>query len=151
MQQQGTQRLAASRERVFAALMDARVLEQCIDGCERLVQTGEHAYDATVRAKVGPVQATFAGEVSLHDIVVGERFRLVGAGRGGVAGFARGEATVVLTSLGDETELAYTVQAAVGGKLAQLGSRLVEGTLRRIAEAFFTRFAAIVTVAERSR
>jgi hypothetical protein len=144
VQQQGSHRLPVPRDRVFAALVDPRVLEQCIEGCERLVQAGEHRYEMSVRAKVGPVQATFAGDVALHDLVAPERFRLVGSGRGGAAGFARGEATILLREDGTATELDYTLEASVGGKLAQVGSRLVDGVARRLAEHFFARFTAIV-------
>ncbi len=143
----GSVAIAAPRERLWAALNDPAVLARCIDGVETLERSdGEvPTFDGTLNAKVGPVRAKFAGQVRLENIVAPERYRLVGEGRGGVAGFAKGGADVVLTSLSDSaTQLDYTVDAQVGGKLAQLGARLIEGTAKQYAENFFAALKAEV-------
>lgn len=136
----GSVAIAAPRERLWAALNDPDVLARCIDGVEQLVRTDGDvpSFDGTLNAKVGPVRAKFAGQVRLEDIVAPERYRLVGEGKGGVAGFAKGAADVRLTSLdAASTRLDYVVDAQVGGKLAQLGARLIEGTAKAYAENFF--------------
>lgn len=136
----GSVAIAAPRERLWAALNDPDVLARCIDGVEQLVRTDGDvpSFDGTLNARVGPVRAKFAGQVRLEDIVAPERYRLVGEGKGGVAGFARGAADVRLTSLdAGNTRLDYVVDAQVGGKLAQLGARLIEGTAKAYAEHFF--------------
>lgn len=136
----GSVAIAAPRERLWAALNDPDVLARCIDGVEQLVRTDGDvpSFDGTLNARVGPVRAKFAGQVRLEDIVAPERYRLVGEGKGGVAGFAKGAADVRLTSLdAGNTRLDYMVDAQVGGKLAQLGARLIEGTAKAYAEHFF--------------
>jgi len=145
MELNGQQRIAASREKVWDALNDARVLKACIPGCESLTQDGDSAFDAIVRAKVGPVRATFTGRVELSDIRPPESYRISGQGKGGAAGVAKGSADVSLVEDGDGTLLNYVVQADVGGKLAQIGSRLVQSTANKYAADFFTRFGDIVT------
>jgi carbon monoxide dehydrogenase subunit G len=143
--------IAASRASVWAALNDPDVLARCIDGVERLVRTegtesgGVPSFEGEMNAKVGPVRARFAGTVRLEDIVAPERYRLVGEGKGGIAGFAKGGADVALAELGPAlTRLDYVVKAQVGGKLAQLGARLIEGTARQYAESFFAKLKAEV-------
>ena len=145
MELNGQQRIAASRQKVWDALNDARVLKACIPGCESLTQDGDNAFDATVQAKVGPVRAKFSGRVELSDIRPPESYRISGEGKGGVAGFAKGGADVSLVEDGDGTILTYAVKADVGGKLAQIGSRLVQSTANKYAADFFARFGDIVT------
>lgn len=143
----GSVEIAAPRARLWAALNDPDVLARCIDGVETLTRSdGETpVFDGEMQAKVGPVRARFAGTVRLEDIVAPERYRLVGEGKGGIAGFAKGSADVVLTELAPaKTQLDYVVKAQVGGKLAQLGARLVEGAARQYAEGFFAKLKAEV-------
>ena len=138
----GSVEIASPRSRLWAALNDPEVLARCIDGVERLTRTNGDVptFDGEMQARVGPVRARFAGTVRLEDIVAPERYRLVGEGKGGIAGFAKGSADVVLTELGPaHTELSYVVKAQVGGKLAQLGARLVEGAAKQYAEGFFAK------------
>ncbi len=145
MELNGQQRIAAPRQKVWDALNDARVLKACIPGCESLTQDGDHAFDAIVQVKVGPVRAKFSGRVELSDIRPPESYRISGEGKGGVAGFAKGGADVSLVEDGDGTILNYAVKADVGGKLAQIGSRLVQSTANKYAAEFFTHFGDIVT------
>jgi carbon monoxide dehydrogenase subunit G len=143
----GSVEIAAPRTRLWAALNDPDVLARCIDGVEQLVRTDGDVptFDGTLNAKVGPVRAKFAGQVRLENIVAPERYRLVGEGKGGVAGFAKGGADVVLTVVTDSTtRLDYDVDAQVGGKLAQLGARLIEGTAKQYADNFFNALKAEV-------
>ncbi len=148
MELSGEVMIAADRARVWAALNNPDVLARCIDGVESLVRVagpeGER-FEGKMNARVGPVRATFAGQVTLVDIVAPESYRLVGEGKGGVAGFAKGEAEVVLAVIGPaETMLRYQVRSSVGGKLAQLGARLIEGAAKGYAETFFSRLKAEV-------
>ena len=145
MELNGQQRIAAPRQKVWDALNDARVLKACIPGCESLTQDGDNAFDATVQVKVGPVRAKFSGRVELSDIRPPESYRISGEGKGGVAGFAKGGADVSLVEDGDGTILNYAVKADVGGKLAQIGSRLVQSTANKYTADFFARFGDIVT------
>jgi carbon monoxide dehydrogenase subunit G len=143
----GSVEIASPRQQLWAALNDPDVLARCIDGVESLTRTEGDApvFDGVMQAKVGPVRARFAGTVRLEDIVAPERYRLVGEGKGGVAGFAKGSADVVLTELSPaKTQLDYVVKAQVGGKLAQLGARLVEGAAKQYAEGFFAKLKAEV-------
>ena len=144
MELNGTRMIAADRETVWARLNDAETLKACIPGCEELTGNPEDGFEAVVKQKVGPVKATFKGAVRIEDAAPPERYRLVGEGKGGVAGFAKGAASVVLTEVEGGTELAYDVDAQVGGKLAQLGSRIVGGFARKMADEFFERFQAQV-------
>ena len=151
MKLSGSVEIAAPRDVLWAALNDPDVLASCIDGVEQLVRTEGDvpSFDGTMNAKVGPVRAKFAGQVRLENIVAPERYRLVGEGKGGVAGFAKGGADVVLTSLSaGTTRLDYDVDAQVGGKLAQLGARLIEGTAKQYADNFFNALKARVEQAE---
>ena len=145
MELNGQQRITAPRQKVWDALNDARVLKACIPGCESLTQDGDNAFDATVQVKVGPVRAKFSGRVELSDIRPPESYRISGEGKGGVAGFAKGGADVSLVEDGDGTILNYAVKADVGGKLAQIGSRLVQSTANKYTADFFARFGDIVT------
>lgn len=132
--------IAADRMTVWAALNDAEVLKACIPGCEELTGSPEQGFAATVTQKVGPVKATFRGEVTLSDIVPGESYTISGEGKGGVAGFAKGAARVRLSDAEGGTALQYDVEAKVGGKIAQLGSRLVDSFAQKMADQFFERF-----------
>ncbi|MBR3370219.1 MAG: carbon monoxide dehydrogenase subunit G [Rhodobacteraceae bacterium] len=136
-----TRQIAAPTHQVWDALFDADVLKACVPGCQELSGTPEDGFEAVVVQKVGPVKATFKGVVTMEDMVPGESCTLVGEGKGGAAGFAKGQARVRLepTPTG-ATLLHYDVDASVGGKLAQLGSRIVDGFARRMAADFFTRF-----------
>lgn len=137
-------RVAASRAAVYAALCDPEILRQCIPGCEELTAVSEDELEAKVVLKIGPVKARFAGKVTLDRSGAPAAMKLSGQGQGGVAGFAKGSASVELEEEGDETILRYEANADVGGKIAQLGSRLIMGTARKLAAAFFTRFAAVM-------
>jgi uncharacterized protein len=140
-----TQVIQAPREIVWRGLNDAQVLKACIPGCESIDQTSPTEMKAVVVAKVGPVKASFAGEVKLSDMNPPESYRISGTGQGGLAGFATGGATVKLTVLGpNETQMDYDVDAQIGGKMAMLGSRLIDGTARSLAEQFFTKFASMM-------
>ena len=142
----GEYRIAAPREAVWKALNDADVLRQCIPGCESVEKTSDTEFNAKVRAKVGPVSAGFTGKVTLSDLDPPNGYKISGEGQGGVAGFARGGADVRLKpdESGAGTILTYAVQANVGGKIAQIGSRLIESTARSMAEQFFGKFAELV-------
>jgi carbon monoxide dehydrogenase subunit G len=138
-------RIEASREEVFAALNDADILRRSIPGCEELEKISDTQFNALVRAKVGPVRARFRGEVTLSDLKPPESYTLSGQGKGGVAGFARGGASVQLKEDGDATILTYDVSATVGGKLAQLGGRLIDSAAKKLAAEFFENFQKIVS------
>jgi hypothetical protein len=144
MDMTGEYRLAAPRSKVWAALNDVEVLKQSIPGCEEVIKTSDTEMTAKVTAKVGPVSAKFAGKVTLSEIDPPNGYRISGEGTGGAAGFAKGGAAVHLVDDGSGTLLTYTVDAHVGGKLAQIGSRLIDATARKMAGDFFTRFATIV-------
>jgi hypothetical protein len=139
-------RIEAPREKVYAALNDPDILRRSIPGCETLEKVSDTEFNATVRAKVGPVRARFAGEVTLKDLNPPEGYTLSGQGKGGAAGFARGEASVRLKEDGkDATILSYDVSATVGGKLAQLGGRLIDNSARSLAGEFFRNFSKAVS------
>lgn len=144
MQMQGERSIDASRADVWQALNDADVLKACIPGCEALEKTSATTFEATVLQKVGPVKARFKGSVELSDIVEAEGYTITGEGKGGAAGFAKGGATVALADDGQGTLLSYQAEAKVGGKLAQLGSRLIDGFAKKMADEFFTRFQQAV-------
>ncbi|MCK5778132.1 MAG: carbon monoxide dehydrogenase subunit G [Rhodospirillales bacterium] len=133
-------RLDAPREEVWRGLNDPDILKQSIPGCESLEQISDTEFEAEVRAKVGPVKAKFKGSVKLTDLNPPESYRISGEGKGGAAGFAKGGALVTLTEDGDGTILKYDVDADVGGKLAQIGGRLLEGTSKKLAGEFFDNF-----------
>lgn len=140
MEQSGEYRIPASRERVWEALNDPEVLAACIDGCESLTRVAEDRFEGVVRARIGPVSATFRGSVSLVDLQPFESYGLRVEAKGGAAGFGKGEASVTLAETTDGTLLRYGARANVGGKLAQIGSRLVDGAVRKMADAFFAAF-----------
>ena len=126
----GEYKIPAPRAKVWEALNDAAILKQCIDGCEELNKEGDTAFTAKVTAKVGPVRAKFAGKVTLENMDPPNGYTIRGEGQGGVAGFAKGSADVSLRDDGTDTILNYTARAEVGGKLASVGSRLVEGVAK---------------------
>jgi len=144
MQMQGERSVNASRAEVWQALNDPEVLKACIPGCEELEKTSDTTFEASVVQKVGPVKARFKGSVELSDIAEAEHYTITGEGKGGAAGFAKGGAKVNLTDDGDGTLLTYEAEAKVGGKLAQLGGRLIDGFARKLADEFFTRFQEAV-------
>jgi carbon monoxide dehydrogenase subunit G len=131
----------APRERVYAALNDPEILKECIPGCEELVKHSDTELEAKVVLKIGPVKARFGGKVTLFPEAPPERFSLKGEGNGGAAGFAKGGAEVVLEDHPEGTLLRYDASADVGGKLAQLGNRLIQGTAKKLAGKFFDSFA----------
>ncbi len=146
MQMNDTQRVPASQDKVWAALNNPEILKQCIPGCQSLEMTSPTDMTATIVVKVGPVKATFSGKVTLSDLDPPNGYRIAGEGSGGVAGFAKGGATVKLEPDGDDaTNLQYVVDAQIGGKLAQLGSRLIDSTAKKLAGEFFQNFAAALT------
>ena len=145
MDMRGEVEIGAEREKVWNALNDPDVLRRSITGCESLEKTGDDTFAAKVRSKIGPVSAVFTGDVRITDAHPPERYTIEGEGKGGAAGFAKGGADVALESLNpDLTRLTYDARADVGGKLAQLGARLVQGTAKKMADDFFTRFKDIV-------
>lgn len=125
---------------VWAALLNPEVLKASVPGCESMTGTADTQFEAVVVQKVGPVKATFTGVVKLSDQVIGKSLTISGEGKGGPAGFAKGGAKVTLEPIEGGTRLAYTVEANVGGKLAQLGSRIIDGFAKKMADEFFTRF-----------
>ena len=145
MTMNGEVQLAAPREVVWAKLNDPEVLKQCIPGCEELNMTSATEFQAVATIKIGPVKARFKGKVHLSDIDPPNGYKISGEGEGGVAGFAKGGAVVKLTEKDGGTLLAYDVESQIGGKLAQLGQRLVQGTAKKLADDFFNKFAAAVT------
>lgn len=144
MDMNGNRRIPALRATVWAGLNDTELLGRCIPGCREIVRISDEEFTATVTAKVGPVKATFTGRVRLSDIEPPKSYTLTGEGQGGVAGFAKGGAEVTLEEDGEATVLRYTVQANVGGRLAQVGSRLIDATAKRLADQFFDNFSTEV-------
>ena len=144
MDMTGERRIPAPRQSVWEALNDPEVLKASIPGCESLEKLGDDQMKATAAIKVGPISARFTGKVQLSDIDPPNGYRISGEGQGGVAGFAKGGANVALTDDGADTLLSYQVNAQVGGKLAQLGGRLIDATAKQMADAFFDRFSARV-------
>ncbi len=133
-------RIPAPRDTVYRALNNPEILKECIPGCEELVKVSDTQLEAKVVLKVGPVKARFSGEVTLDPSDAPEKFMLSGKGSGGAAGFAKGGAEVELEDHGDETLLRYTAKADIGGKIAQLGNRLVQSTSKKLAGQFFDAF-----------
>jgi carbon monoxide dehydrogenase subunit G len=148
MQMIDSQRIPASKAKVWAALNDPEILKRCIPGCQSLEMASPTEMTATVVLKVGPVKATFNGKVTLTDIDAPNSYRIVGEGAGGVAGFAKGGAKVRLEEEAPEiTILHYETEAQIGGKLAQLGARLIDSTSKKLAANFFENFASVVAPA----
>ncbi len=145
MDMTGERRIPAPRQKVWIALNDPQVLRACIPGCETLERTGGDSFKATAAVKIGPISARFNGAVQLLDLDEPNSYRIQGEGQGGVAGFAKGGATVRLADEGPFTVLNYAVQAQVGGKIAQLGARLIDATSKQMADQFFDRFTAQVS------
>lgn len=143
MDMTGEYLIAAPRDMVWAALNDPEILKSCIAGCDELVRSGDNEFTARVTAKIGPVKAGFGGKVTLSDIDAPNGYTITGEGQGGAAGFAKGSAKVALEvqNGGAATLLRYTAGAQIGGKLAQIGSRLVEGSAKKMADEFFAAFA----------
>ena len=144
MEMTGERRILAPRRAVWDALNDAEILKQCIAGCEELEKTSDTEFKARVTSKVGPVTAKFTGKVELSDVDAPNGYTISGEGQGGVAGFAKGGAKVSLADDGDGTLLTYEANGTVGGKLAQIGSRLIDSTARKMADDFFDKFAEAV-------
>ena len=141
----GEERIAAPVDKVWAALNDPEVLKTCIPGCESLEKLSETELAAVVSLKIGPIKARFNGQVELKNLNPPTSYTIAGEGKGGVAGFAKGGADVALKEDGEATILTYTAKADVGGKIAQLGSRLIESTSKKLAGEFFSNFSAAVT------
>ncbi|MEM8740531.1 MAG: carbon monoxide dehydrogenase subunit G [Pseudomonadota bacterium] len=141
MELNGSREIAADRATVWAALNDPEVLKACIPGCESMTGSPEDGFEAVVTQRVGPVKATFKGAVTLQNVVEGESYTIAGEGKGGAAGFAKGSADVALADGAEGgTLLTYAVDAKIGGKLAQLGSRIIDGFAKKMADQFFDRF-----------
>jgi len=137
-------KIAAPRDVVYAALNNPEILQECIPGCQELIKHSDTELEAKVVLKVGPVKARFSGNVTLDVSGAPDAFSLAGEGSGGAAGYAKGGADVTLEDVDGETLLKYTAKAEIGGKLAQLGNRLIHGTAKKLAGKFFTRFAELV-------
>jgi carbon monoxide dehydrogenase subunit G len=144
MDMTGEYRISAPRQRVWEALNDPETLKAAIPGCEELTKLSDNEMEARVRAKVGPVSATFTGRVTLSDLDPPVSYKISGEGKGGAAGYAKGGANVSLAEDGADTVLSYNAKADVGGKLAQIGSRLIQGTAKKMADDFFGKFSALV-------
>lgn len=144
MTMKGEVELPATRDIVWTKLNDPDVLKACIPGCESLEKTSDTSFVAVAKNKIGPVSATFKGRVELLDLDPPNGYRIQGEGDGGIAGFAKGGARVALEPSGAGTKLIYDVEAQVGGKIAQLGARLIDGVAKKLADQFFQNFAAAV-------
>ena len=145
MTMNGEATLPAGKDVVWAKLNDAEVLKACIPGCEQLTKDDDTHLSAVVKVKLGPVKATFKGKVELSELDPPNGYRISGEGEGGIAGFAKGGATVKLSDIPTGTKLAYDVEAQVGGKLMQLGSRLIDSVSKKLADEFFANFAKAVS------
>jgi uncharacterized protein len=140
MEMSGEQIVPAAQQEVWDALNDPRVLKECVPGCESVEPVGENAYQVLMVARVGPVSARFKGKLTLSDIAAPRSYALAFEGQGGPAGFAKGSAIVRLSQQNQHTKLSYDVKANVGGKLAQIGSRLVDAAAKKVADDFFKAF-----------
>lgn len=140
LEMSGEYDLPQKREIVWRALNDPAMLEKCIPGCETLEKLSDTEFQATVKLSIGPVSARFKGKVKLEDIDAPNGYKIVGEGEGGVAGFAKGQASVALADEGEGCKLTYKAEAATGGKIAQLGQRLISGSAKKTADRFFENF-----------
>ena len=147
MEFRGQYQIPAASDLVWAGLNDPEILKACIPGCEEITKTSPTEFLATATLKIGPVKARFKGKVTLSELNPSTRCVLTGEGQGGMAGFAKGDAEVLLSPSENGTTLAYTAHASVGGKLAQIGQRLIDGAAKQIADDFFGRFAAVLSAA----
>ncbi|WP_328593095.1 SRPBCC family protein [Neoaquamicrobium microcysteis] len=141
MEMKGQKLIPETREAVWRALNDPNILRSCVPGCQSLEKTSDTEMEAVAAIRVGPVSAKFSGKISLSELNAPVSYRITGEGQGGVAGFAKGSAFVTLDEVDGGTLLSYSVDAQIGGKLAQLGGRLVDATARKLSEAFFDKFA----------
>ncbi|MBB5691100.1 hypothetical protein FHS88_003243 [Roseomonas alkaliterrae] len=143
MDMTGERRIPAPRQRVWEALNDPEMLRAAIPGCESVTRTADDAFEAKVAVRIGPMAAKFGGKVRLENVNPPASYTITGEGNGGAMGFAKGGADVALQEIGpEETLLTYTVKAQVGGKMAQLGARLIDSTAKQMSDQFFDRFAA---------
>jgi carbon monoxide dehydrogenase subunit G len=140
MEMSAEQIIPATQQQTWEALNDPAMLRQCVPGCEAIDPIGENQYQVLMVARVGPVSAKFKGKLTLSDIQAPNSYSIAFEGQGGAAGFAKGAAQVRLSPAGEATRLAYDVKASVGGKLAQIGSRLVDAAARKVADDFFRNF-----------
>jgi carbon monoxide dehydrogenase subunit G len=140
MEMSGEQLIPAPQQAVWNALNDPQILKACVPGCEAITPTGDNEYQVLMVARVGPVSAKFKGKLTLSDIVPPQSYSISFEGQGGAAGFAKGGAQVSLVAENHQTKLMYDVKANVGGKLAQIGSRLVDAAARKVADDFFKNF-----------
>lgn len=145
MDMSGEQRIPAPQQLVWDSLFDPEVLKLCIPGCDTVEKTSDTTFTAKVVLAVGPVKAKFAGDVSIDNINAPNSCTISGKGNGGIAGFGKGGAEMSLRSEGNETILTYTANASVGGKIAQIGARLIDSTAKKLADEFFKRFVAHMT------
>jgi uncharacterized protein len=145
MEMKGQQLIPVSPETTWQSLLDTTVLKECIPGCEEMTQLSDTEYELVMRTKIGPVSAKFKGKMTLSDVDPPHGCTMLFEGQGGVAGHAKGQANVELIPEGESTRLAYAVKAMIGGKIAQLGARLIDGVARKLAEDFFAAFNARVS------
>ena len=150
MEMTGKELIPVPQAEAWRALNDTEMLKDCIPGCETLERLSDTQYQLTMRAKIGPVSARFKGMMTLSDLNPPHAYTMTFEGQGGVAGFAKGEADVALVPEGDTTRLTYSVKAMIGGKLAQLGARLIDGVARKLAADFFSAFNARVSAGAKS-
>jgi carbon monoxide dehydrogenase subunit G len=144
----GEYELPLARDTVWRALNDEDMLRRCIPGCESLTKLSDTEFQAAVKLAIGPVKARFKGKVTLTDLDPPNGYKIVGEGDGGVAGFAKGDAVVTLSEVSGGTKLVYRADAQVGGKIAQIGQRLIAGSAKKIADKFFSNFAEALTPAK---
>ncbi len=148
MEMSGEELINAPKEQVWAALNDPEVLRQAIPGCQSVDKTDDTSFAATVKVKIGPVKATFKGQVTLSNIDAPNGYTITGEGKGGAAGFGKGGADISLSDTDGGTLLSYNVKASVGGKMAQIGSRLIDSTAKKLAGDFFKNFNELVSVSK---
>jgi carbon monoxide dehydrogenase subunit G len=144
MRQSGEYRIDAQPEAVWRGLNDPDVLQRCIEGCQSVTRVSEDAFSAVVQARIGPLSATFTGDIKLTDLDPPRSCTIEASAKGGAAGFGKGEAKVTLSEDGGGTILRYDASGNVGGKLAQVGQRLIDGVVRKMADQFFSRFGELV-------